>query len=157
MGLQISGALPWSADGGECGCPVRGDSLLGDVQLDSARAHGLVKLVFDCVFGVRGALLDDDTYGQVWLLGEHPIGYAIITWSWSLESGGKDCILDEIYVAQQGNGLGAHLLTEVITHARSAGAAAIFLETESANDRARRFYQRHGFEIENSTWLSRIL
>lgn len=102
-------------------------------------------------------LLRDDTHGQVWILGDHPIGYAIVTWSWSLESGGKDCILDEIYVAERGSGLGSHLFTEVIDHARHAGAAAMFLETEAPNERARHFYQRLGFQTEDSTWLSRDL
>ena len=102
-------------------------------------------------------LLHDDTHGQVWILGERPVGYAIVTWSWSLESGGRDCILDELYVSTQGNGLGTHLLTEAIDHARDAGAAAMFLETEAPNERARRFYRRCGFQVEDSTWLSRDL
>lgn len=99
-------------------------------------------------------LLRDDTYGQVWILGEQPIGYAVVTWSWSLESGGRDCLLDEIYVAQQGSGLGSHLLAEVMNQAREAGAVAMFLETEAPNHRARRFYGKLGFRNEDSTWLS---
>lgn len=102
-------------------------------------------------------LLRDDTHGQVWILGEEPIGYAIVTWCWSLESGGRDCLLDEIYVARRGDGLGSHLLTEVISHARNAGAAAMFLESEAPNERARHFYTRHGFRREDSIWLSREL
>lgn len=102
-------------------------------------------------------LLRDDAHGQVWILGVHPIGYAIVTWSWSLESGGKDCILDEIYLAERGNGFGSHLLTEAISHARNAGAVAMFLETEAPNERARHFYQQLGFQNEDSIWLSRDL
>ncbi|MCW1959924.1 MAG: GNAT family N-acetyltransferase [Mycobacterium sp.] len=102
-------------------------------------------------------LLRDDTHGQVWILGNPPIGYAIVTWSWSLESGGRDCILDELYVASRGDGLGTHLMTEVINHARRAGAAAMFLETEAPNERARHFYEKLGFEHEDSTWFSRDL
>ena len=102
-------------------------------------------------------LLHDDSHGQVWVIGARPVGYAIVTWSWSLESGGKDCILDELYVASQGSGLGTHLMTEVINHARHAGAAAMFLETEAPNERARHFYQQLGFHTEDSTWLSRDL
>lgn len=102
-------------------------------------------------------LLRDDIHGQVWILGEHPIGYAIVTWSWSLESGGRDCILDELYVASRGGGLGTHLMTEVIGHARRAGAAAMFLETEAPNRRARHFYEKLGFGNEDSIWLSRDL
>lgn len=102
-------------------------------------------------------LLRDDAYGQVWILGDDPIGYAVITWGWSLESGGRECLLDEIYVAQRARGLGSLLLSAVIDHARAAGATAMFLETEAPNDRARRFYEQLGFHTEDSTWLSRDL
>lgn len=36
-------------------------------------------------------------------------------------------------------------------------ATAMFLETESPNEGARRFYRRHGFEADDSTWMSREL
>lgn len=102
-------------------------------------------------------LLHGDTHGQVWLLGEPPLGYAIVTWGYSLESGGREALLDEIYVARQGVGLGSQLLEAVAEHARKAGAATMFLETEAHNERARRFYHQHGFTTEASIWLSRDL
>ena len=111
------------------------------------------------VTAALGPLLLDDRYGQVWVVGEGPsaVGYAVITWGWSLESGGLECLLDEIHVAARGRGLGSRLLRAVIDAARAAGARVMFLETEAANDRARRFYQQHGFATENSVWLSRDL
>lgn len=104
-------------------------------------------------------LLRDDEHGQVWVLDEGTTlaGYAIVTWSWSLESGGRDCMLDEIFVARQGGGLGAALLQRVLTEARDAGATSMFLETEAPNDGARNFYGRHGFAAEDSIWMSRDL
>ena len=44
-------------------------------------------------------LLAGDRFGQAWLIGPlcgPPIGYAVVTWSWSPESGGGDCILASI-------------------------------------------------------------
>jgi GNAT superfamily N-acetyltransferase len=105
-------------------------------------------------------LLADDALGQVWVLdeGQGDIGgYAIITWSWSLESGGRDCILDEIYVRRPGAGAGSRLLARAMRGAVEFGARAAFLETEAPNDPARRFYGRHGFHIEDSVWMSRSL
>ncbi|MFN8076688.1 MAG: GNAT family N-acetyltransferase [Kineosporiaceae bacterium] len=112
-------------------------------------------------------LLADDALGQVWLVhdDEHPAqdaadgaaGYAVITWGWSLESGGRECLLDEIYVRSPGRGLGGLLLDAVITAAAQAGALAMFLETEAPNDAARRLYARHGFVAEDSTWMARDL
>ena len=104
-------------------------------------------------------LLIDDTHGQVWVLGEAGdlSGYAVVTWSWSLESGGRDSILDEIYVANRSSGAGSRLLSAALAGAREAGAQAVFLETESHNERVRGFYRRHGFAVEDSVWMSRML
>jgi GNAT superfamily N-acetyltransferase len=104
-------------------------------------------------------LLRDDQHGQVWVAttGASLIGYVVVTWSWSLESGGRDCILDELYVDRRGDGLGAALLRHAMDEARWAGTAAMFLETEAPNEAARRFYRRHGFSADDSTWMSRAL
>jgi GNAT superfamily N-acetyltransferase len=104
-------------------------------------------------------LLVDDTYGQVWVVDAAGalVGYAVVTWSWSLESGGRDCILDEIYVENRSAGTGSHLLSTALAGARDAGARAVFLETEGHNERVRSFYQRHGFAVDDSVWMSRSL
>jgi GNAT superfamily N-acetyltransferase len=116
---------------------------------------------FDLARVERGLLplLAGDEHGQAWVAchGEGLVGYAIVTWSWSLESGGRDCILDELYVDQRCGGLGAALLQHAIEEARRAGAAAMFLETEAPNYRATRFYGRHGFSADDSMWMSRPL
>ncbi len=104
-------------------------------------------------------LLADDALGQVWIAeaGGVMIGYAVVTWSYSLESGGRDCILDEIYVEQRSGGTGSTLLEAAIAAAAQAGARAMFLETEAHNARVRTFYVRHGFQEERSVWMIRSL
>lgn len=104
-------------------------------------------------------LLADDTFGQVWVTEDGGIinGYAVVTWSYSLESGGRDCILDEIYVEQRSGGTGSRLLEAAMAGAAQAGARAIFLETEAHNQRVRSFYVRHGFQEEDSVWMSRSM
>jgi len=102
-------------------------------------------------------LLVDDALGQVWVLDEGPgrlTGYVMVTWSWSVESGGRDCILDELFVQHQGVGLGSRLVEHALREARAFGALAVFLETEAPNERARQFYARHGFAVEDSVWMS---
>ena len=104
-------------------------------------------------------LLADDTFGQVWVVDESGSlgGYSVVTWGYSLESGGRECILDEIYVASQSAGVGSELLTATLEGARLFGARSMFLETEAHNSRVRGFYLRHGFEIDDSVWMSRSL
>ena len=103
-------------------------------------------------------LLADDRHGQVWLIrdpGGEAAGYAVVTWGWSLESGGRECLLDEIYVRTPGTGLGGKALEAIVEAAAKAGASAMFLETEAHNERARAFYRRGGFAAEDSIWMSR--
>jgi GNAT superfamily N-acetyltransferase len=114
------------------------------------------------VRGALGPLLADDRYGQVWLLlgadGRQDVtGYAIVTWSYSLESGGPDSILDEIYVADRSRGQGSALLAHAMDAERAGGARVMYLETEEHNSRVRTFYARHGFAAETSVWMSREL
>jgi GNAT superfamily N-acetyltransferase len=100
-------------------------------------------------------LLADDAHGEVWVVpGDDGLaGYAVITWGYSIEAGGHDVRLDEIYLREQGFGTGTVLLEQLIARARERGASSIFLETEMSNTAARRFYSRHGFSVDDSVWM----
>jgi GNAT superfamily N-acetyltransferase len=100
-------------------------------------------------------LLADDTHGLVWLIGEPPQGYAVVTWSYSLESGGRDGLLDELYVRERGRGRGSAAVRAILDELSSLGIRRVFLETEDHNEAARRFYRRLGFREEPSTWMLR--
>ena len=100
-------------------------------------------------------LLESDRHGLVWLVGQPAEGYAVVTWGYSLESGGADALLDEIYVRERGNGQGSDLLRHILRNLETRGLKRIFLETERHNEAVRRFYARHGFEEEDSIWMSR--
>ena len=106
-------------------------------------------------------LLSGDQVGQVWLMDGPPggstIGYAVVSWGWSLESGGRDALLDELYVRERGAGLGRTLLNHAMAAAAAAGARRMFLETERHNRRVRRFYAGLGFATEDSVWMSQSL
>ena len=55
-------------------------------------------------------LIDDESLGRVWLieLGNEPAGYLVLTFGFSLEFGGRDAFIDELYVREEfrGRGLG---------------------------------------------------
>lgn len=106
-------------------------------------------------------LLADDTHGQVWVVeGEREGalgGYIVTAWSWSLESGGRECLVDELYVRERRRGHGRALLERALDAARAHGCRVAYLETEIQNDGARAFYGALGFDRETSVWLSRSL
>jgi GNAT superfamily N-acetyltransferase len=114
-------------------------------------------------------LLEDDTHGQVWVRdssggsaegGRASVtldGYIVTAWCWSLESGGRECLVDELYVRDRRRGHGRELVTRALDAAREHGCRVAFLETEAANEDARAFYGRLGFDREDSVWLARPL
>jgi ribosomal protein S18 acetylase RimI-like enzyme len=85
------------------------------------------------------------------------LAYAVVTWGWSIEAGGWDALLDEIYVIDRSRGIGAEMMHEILERSRAAGCRKMFLETESHNREARIFYTRHGFDMDDSVWMSRDL
>lgn len=84
-------------------------------------------------------------------------GYAVVTWGYAIESGGRDALLDEIYLRDRGLGRGGELLGAILDDCRRRGLSQVFLETESHNERVRGFYARHGFTVDPSVWMSRPL
>jgi GNAT superfamily N-acetyltransferase len=102
-------------------------------------------------------LLREPRAGGVWLLewaadGEgatRAAGYVVLTLGWSLEWGGRDAFVDELYVrpVRRGRGLGALGLAAVEVAARRLGVRAVHLEVDATNDGARRLYERGGFRL----------
>ena len=109
--------------------------------------------------GLAG-LLDNDANGFILIAcDEHdsPIGYAAVSTGWSLEVGGADYILDEIFVQQRGEGIGHRLIAAAEDRCAELGVRRIFLETERPNHRSRSLYARLGFVEDDSVWMSKDL
>lgn len=99
-------------------------------------------------------LLEDDAHGVVYLV-DNEQGYVVITWGYSLESGGREALIDEIYLRRRGEGLGSKVMDALFVEMAARGVVKMFLETETHNRRARRFYARQGFVEDDSIWMSR--
>ena len=97
-------------------------------------------------------LLTDDDRGVVWVV-DRPPAYAVVTWGWSIEAGGLEGVLDEVFVSEPGGGIGAQLIDHLVGDGRRRGLARIFLETETHNERARRLYARHSFVEDDWIWM----
>lgn len=116
---------------------------------------------FDPAVARRGLepLLADDRHGVILLAEDDGVvdGYAAVTWGWSIEVGGLDVVLDELYVRTRGLGTGGALVGAVVAECRNRDVRRIFLETEAANHDARRLYDRHGFVADDSIWMAKRL
>lgn len=76
------------------------------------------------------------------------VGYAVLAFGFSLEFGGRDAFLDELFIAGEyrGQGIGSAALTAVSAWARQEGLSALHLEVERDNTAAKALYAKSGFE-----------
>ncbi|WP_072631331.1 GNAT family N-acetyltransferase [Planktotalea frisia] len=107
-------------------------------------------------------LLEGSSHGAIYLIGPArvPIGYIVITFGWSVEFGGLDGFIDEIYIRSgvRGRGVGAEVITSLVAMLKSVGMKALHLEVEPENERALRLYKRCHFKPRNGyQMMSRIL
>jgi ribosomal protein S18 acetylase RimI-like enzyme len=86
-------------------------------------------------------------------------GYAALTFGWSLEWGGRDAFMDELFVeaAQRGQGLGRAALRALMEEARALGVRALHLEVEASNPAGQALYRSEGFSGSDRQLLSRRL
>jgi GNAT superfamily N-acetyltransferase len=108
-------------------------------------------------------LLDSPDWGRVFLLQDtdrqtEPAGYIILCFGFSVELGGRDLLIDELYLAasHRGRGLGTAMLQAIEIWAKQEGFASAFLEVMHGN-RAEALYRRLGYEDRASTFLGKSL
>lgn len=78
-----------------------------------------------------------------------PVGYVKIgPMKLPVEPGATSMLIDQLYVRNEhhGTGIARTLMDWAIEEARSRGAKALYLTVFIDNHRARRFYDRYGFE-----------
>ena len=104
------------------------------------------------------ALLADDRLGKVWLIqaGNNDVGYVVVTFSYSMEFGGRNGFVDDLFIqpAFRGAGLGTAALKEVRTFCQKRGVRALHLETGRDNAAAQALYRRAGFKVTDRQLLT---
>jgi ribosomal protein S18 acetylase RimI-like enzyme len=107
------------------------------------------------------ALIQDSRLGQVWLiearsetggeadnpLSAHDVGYLVVTLGFSMEYGGRDAFVDDLFIqaAFRGRGLGTAALAEARAFCIEHGVRAVHLEVARDNAPAQAAYRRAGF------------
>ncbi len=96
----------------------------------------------------RLARLVADGGTSVLLAGDPAVGVAVVRFRPGLWDDGLEAYLAELYVqpARRGQGIGRGFLDDVIAHARGRGATYMDLTTTTADEGARRLYERRGFD-----------
>jgi ribosomal protein S18 acetylase RimI-like enzyme len=95
--------------------------------------------------------------GAVWLIGPKmsPVGYVAVGLGWSIELGGPDAFVDELFIreAVRGRGMGAQALDALAVEMGKRGVVALHLEVANDNTRALSFYARRGFSRRDKYFL----
>jgi len=107
------------------------------------------------------ALLESPPSGNIWLirLGEEIIGYLVLTFGFSLEFGGRDALLDELFITEphRNKGFGKQVLQFVFGYCRKQAIHALHLEVLTGNDTAAAIYSRFGFQRDDRRLMTKWL
>ena len=91
-----------------------------------------------------------EPFARAWIAREdgRAIGYVVITLGYSIEYGGRDGFIDDLYLvpAARGRGRGRKLLEFALACAAELGIRTLHLEVEPGNASATRLYRSAGFE-----------
>lgn len=102
-------------------------------------------------------LLEGIPHGAAYLIGppRAPIGYIVVTFGWSVEFGGMDGFVDELFVRPgvRGRGIASEVLISLPRALAGAGLKALHLEVGGDNERAARIYARAGFRLRDGYHL----
>lgn len=94
-------------------------------------------------------LLEGSPHGAAYLIGPSraPIGYVVVTFGWSVEFGGLEGFVDEIYVRPKvrGRGIASEVLQTLPKALAGAGLRALHLEVNREAEAALKLYRRAGF------------
>jgi diamine N-acetyltransferase len=94
-------------------------------------------------------LIGDERAGRVWIIETEfeVVGYVVMTLGYSMEYGGRDAFIDDLFIrpAFRGRGYGTIVLAEVRAAAVTLGVRALHLEVGRDNETAQALYRRAGF------------
>lgn len=108
---------------------------------------------------IAALLQPDCPHGLVMVLAANGeiAGFASLCFGYSVEFGGRDAFLDDLYVspALRGRGYGRELVTMICDGARASGCNALHLETEMGS-RTAEWYATLGFALRGSLMSKRV-
>lgn len=103
--------------------------------------------------------LESEQWGLFWLVevDDEIAGYMVLTFGFSFEHGGRDSILDELYLKpdHRHHGIGKLAIKFLTETCKDLNIKAVHLEVEKHNTPAHKLYQRQGFLPNHRSWLTK--
>jgi hypothetical protein len=102
-------------------------------------------------------LLSHDSLGKVWLIqaDTRPIGYLVLTYSYSLEFHGRDALIDQLYLREGYQQFEIQAIKFVQAASRALGVNALHIMMERKNSQAQALYRAVGFEDDDSYLMTK--
>lgn len=127
---------------------------------DSPRLLALIRL-FHQEFGIErtdeerqtalSPLLEGSPLGAAWVFGltKAPTGYVIITFGWSMEMGGMEAFVDELFIRPnvRKRGIATEVLAAISASLKDVGVTALHLEVDREDEATQRLYSRAHFKL----------
>lgn len=96
-------------------------------------------------------LLEGSPHGAVYMIGPRnsPMGYVVFSFIWSVEFGGLEAMVDEVYLRHnvRGKGIGKSILKRLFRTMAANGVHSLSLEVHQKNAKAIQFYKALGFRL----------
>jgi ribosomal protein S18 acetylase RimI-like enzyme len=106
------------------------------------------------------ALVQPD-FVRAWLLEfeSQVVGYVVLTFGFSLEYGGLDAYVDELFVKPEfrGRGFASQVLEFLKLECQKSNVVALHLEVDADNHSAKSLYAKLGFESTARELLNKVL
>jgi ribosomal protein S18 acetylase RimI-like enzyme len=98
---------------------------------------------------------------RAWLLEfeSEVVGYVVLTFGFSLEYGGLDAYVDELFVKPEfrGQGFATQALEFLTLECQKLNVVALHLEVDSINATAKKLYAKTGFESTERELLNKVI
>lgn len=99
--------------------------------------------------------------GRVWIIlsDQLQVGYAVLSFGFSLQYKGRDAYLDELYISPdfREQGIGSRTMGFLEDYCRSQGIKAIHLEVTRQNVSAQNLYRKAGYQDHDHYLLTKWL
>jgi ribosomal protein S18 acetylase RimI-like enzyme len=106
-------------------------------------------------------LMREPERGRIWVVakGDRLVGYFILTFGYSIEFGGVDALLDELYLEPEarGVGLGRRALAVAEAACVELGIRSLHLEVERDKTSAQELYRKCGFNDHRRYLMTKFL
>lgn len=102
-------------------------------------------------------LLEGSPLGAAWLFGpaKAPVGYTVVAFGWSIEMGGMDAMIDELFIrpSVRKRGIASEVLMAIAASLSDVGVKALHLEVDAGDEAAQRLYARAHFKLRDHNHL----